>query len=294
MLCQYGDGEFIAQTPFGEKISAPHRALSDKGGPWVELRLPPGIFGGESMRDRLHKVLISDMVPYSNRLDTWKDIVTEFSIRQLQYAEDRLAALAGIASELQRVWADEYMFGLWRSMLLRTLVWWAHWPGRRLTAAPTWSCDSRIAFQRMWRASPIDVDDAHDDDDVAAAVKEAAGPSRRLVLSGTLIRPSDGPFPAWMDSESYEVWYDTDEVLDDKGCSFLVVKRDTRGWPDSEAFPMGNRRVTTTYLVLRRVDDETYARVGLAMHTQKYRNWRDPDSRWSELSKGPKVRVQLE
>lgn len=55
--------------------------------------------------------------------EIWKTIVEEFSGRCLTDREDRLPALAGIASQLHQSWNDEYLAGAWRSFLVPMLGW---------------------------------------------------------------------------------------------------------------------------------------------------------------------------
>jgi hypothetical protein len=54
---------------------------------------------------------------------TWNSLVQNYSRRKLTRFEDRLPALAGIASELQRVWGDKYIAGLWQRNLVSQLGW---------------------------------------------------------------------------------------------------------------------------------------------------------------------------
>lgn len=54
---------------------------------------------------------------------TWKKLVEQFSRREITKPEDRLPALAGIASELSIFWDDEYLAGTWKKCLQKCLVW---------------------------------------------------------------------------------------------------------------------------------------------------------------------------
>ncbi|KAG4436101.1 hypothetical protein IFR05_008421 [Cadophora sp. M221] len=53
----------------------------------------------------------------------WKNVVEDYSGRDLTFPEDRLPALAGIASELQKLWRDDYLAGMWRSCIVKHLAW---------------------------------------------------------------------------------------------------------------------------------------------------------------------------
>ena len=74
----------------------------------------------------------------------WAKVVHDYSHRQFTFPEDRFCALAGVISELQFVWGDIYLAGLWRTTFVQHLLWQrtdtAHVPAQRsLTYAPSWS-----------------------------------------------------------------------------------------------------------------------------------------------------------
>jgi hypothetical protein len=62
--------------------------------------------------------------------------VHEFSCRKLTFPEDKLPAIAGLATEFGRLSGDEYLAGLWRSQLLRELMW-STYPKLQLVRSPT-------------------------------------------------------------------------------------------------------------------------------------------------------------
>ncbi|KAK4106654.1 HET-domain-containing protein, partial [Parathielavia hyrcaniae] len=84
----------------------------------------------------------------------WAELVQHFTQRLLTIKEDRLNAVAGIAADLQRLWADEYLYGLWKHCFVQLLAWLTVPPaslssGGRSSRAPTWSwasLDSPIYF----------------------------------------------------------------------------------------------------------------------------------------------------
>ncbi|KAK0642882.1 heterokaryon incompatibility protein-domain-containing protein [Cercophora newfieldiana] len=53
----------------------------------------------------------------------WSQVIEEYSGRNFTFFTDRLPALAGLASELARVWDDIYLAGLWRRTLIQHLAW---------------------------------------------------------------------------------------------------------------------------------------------------------------------------
>ena len=53
----------------------------------------------------------------------WSQVIEEYSGRNFTFFTDRLPALAGLASELARVWDDIYLAGLWRRTVIQHLAW---------------------------------------------------------------------------------------------------------------------------------------------------------------------------
>ncbi|KAJ0109411.1 Uncharacterized protein J7T55_000336 [Diaporthe amygdali] len=78
--------------------------------------------------------------PISSR--AWTDIVESYSSRSLTYAQDKLAALAGIAEEYGKDTGWTYLCGLWQEIVLKCLCWYrkSSIPAPRPDASfPTWS-----------------------------------------------------------------------------------------------------------------------------------------------------------
>jgi hypothetical protein len=53
----------------------------------------------------------------------WHDLVTVYSKRSLTHTKDKLPAIAGIAAHYGLATGDEYLAGLWKSMLISELCW---------------------------------------------------------------------------------------------------------------------------------------------------------------------------
>jgi hypothetical protein len=77
-------------------------------------RLPQSIY-------RLPDPIVEDIE--AKKSEVWTGIMEDYSWRDITFPKDRLPALAGVASELQKVWKDEYIAGLWRKQLIRHLGW---------------------------------------------------------------------------------------------------------------------------------------------------------------------------
>lgn len=94
-------------------------------------------------------------------VDSWYDVVTDYSSRRLTYGDDTLHAISGLANLYQPRLEDEYFLGLWKRELVRGMHWErAHGPvSRRSAKAPranlpswTWaSCDFAIDYS-LWGA----------------------------------------------------------------------------------------------------------------------------------------------
>ncbi len=252
-----------------------------------EFRLPPGIFGKDTIRNLLNKLGRASirMVLYE-RKTLWTYIVEHFSARELSDPEDRLPALAGIAGELQKYWGDKYVFGMWEKLLPWTLAWVVvdrdiH---RRLSLAPTWSwvsVGSRVKFDLCNSPALIDV---ACETSVEGGMAQSSPSFPRLTVKGTLIHPTDSRPP-----ESLLVWPDLNEPFSGEEWSYLVIDCETSFWPGVP----GVKETTNRYLVLRRVDDGVYARVGVAVHRHVQHALLKDDAPWLKLSKKPRVRIQL-
>ncbi|KAF3076717.1 hypothetical protein CFAM422_001566 [Trichoderma lentiforme] len=90
----------------------------------------------------------------AEKLYLWKTIVQQYTGRELTNAEDKLNAVMGITSELETLWRDINVYGLWKKWFIDLLAW--HKPdvgreeGRNLKRAPSWSwasLDGVVAYE---------------------------------------------------------------------------------------------------------------------------------------------------
>jgi hypothetical protein len=112
-------------------------------------RLPPKVFndnfrGGKSWTTQ------------KQRVELWKSLVQNYSSRSLTNREDRLNALVGVANELEHIWNDNLIFGLWKQCFIELMAW--HIDGHhsasesRSAREPSWSWASlecRVNFKIM-------------------------------------------------------------------------------------------------------------------------------------------------
>lgn len=97
-------------------------------------------------RDRpQHHSSVHSIASRSRAYAFWQETVTEFSQRHLTYAEDKLPALAGVASKIVEATGDEYLAGLWKGNLAWDLCWERHmweivpWRATEKWRAPSFS-----------------------------------------------------------------------------------------------------------------------------------------------------------
>ncbi|PTB66814.1 HET-domain-containing protein [Trichoderma citrinoviride] len=93
-------------------------------------------------------VFDDDAEPYYGNLDSdkvylWKTIVQQYTNRQLSYTGDKLNAIMGITSELEALWRDTNIYGLWKKWFIELLAWYKpemeREERRHLDRAPSWS-----------------------------------------------------------------------------------------------------------------------------------------------------------
>ncbi|EAQ87603.1 hypothetical protein CHGG_04222 [Chaetomium globosum CBS 148.51] len=79
----------------------------------------------------------------SDKLYLWKTIVQQYTERTLTVPDDRLPAIQGITNELEVLWRDTNVYGLWRKWFIQLLTWYKPQVDRErkrcLGRAPSWS-----------------------------------------------------------------------------------------------------------------------------------------------------------
>ena len=84
---------------------------------------------------------IQDSPSLEHRTKLWTELAQQFSARNITFATDRLPAIGGLADAMNRSTTDEYLAGLWKGSLDRTLLWRVGAQAQRHEKyyAPTWS-----------------------------------------------------------------------------------------------------------------------------------------------------------
>jgi Heterokaryon incompatibility protein (HET) len=96
--------------------------------------------------------------------NAWKQLIGNYSARDLSIATDKLPAVSGLASRFSRLWGCAYYAGLWECMLVEGLNWYVFEPlAFRLEeyCAPSWSWASAIGAI-VWEYD--DKDDTQEED----------------------------------------------------------------------------------------------------------------------------------
>ncbi|KAF2733934.1 hypothetical protein EJ04DRAFT_553009 [Polyplosphaeria fusca] len=99
---------------------------------------------------------------YSENTLTWRNLVVDYSRRQLSDERDKLLALSGIATRLGRALQWTYLAGLWREDFAQSMSWEvrpnARLPRSKVWRAPSWtwaSVNSPVWFRFMAQESPF-------------------------------------------------------------------------------------------------------------------------------------------
>lgn len=112
-------------------------------------------------------VFDDDAEPYFGNDDTekiylWKTVVQQYTERNLKEPSDRLNAIMGITCELETLWRDECLYGVWKKWFLELLAWYKPYSEREekrhIERAPSWSWASLNGVVKY--KGPISTEDA--------------------------------------------------------------------------------------------------------------------------------------
>lgn len=97
-----------------------------------------------------------------DRFYLWKTIIRQYTERSLTDKEDRLRAVQGITTELEALWQDVNIYGLWKKWFIQLLAWYKpiceREKRRCLKRAPSWSWASLNGV--ICYDGPLDTEDA--------------------------------------------------------------------------------------------------------------------------------------
>ena len=90
---------------------------------------PEGISGWPfrlASRTKLFKnksTILDNDVPFHALYSSWLGLVQDYRLSELSYASDLLPAMSGVAHRFSEALGDEYLAGLWKSDMVRGLLW---------------------------------------------------------------------------------------------------------------------------------------------------------------------------
>ncbi|KAK3657775.1 hypothetical protein LTR56_002154 [Elasticomyces elasticus] len=84
---------------------------------------PLGAVGGRRLKAIFREDSDDRMETVNLEHNLWSMVVSEYTQRALTFPIDKLRALAGISAVWRRLYGDQYLSGLWRSMLPAHLMW---------------------------------------------------------------------------------------------------------------------------------------------------------------------------
>ncbi|KAK3640347.1 hypothetical protein LTR56_011945 [Elasticomyces elasticus] len=84
---------------------------------------PLGAVGGRRLKAIFREDSVDHIETVNLKHNLWSMVVSEYTQRALTFPIDKLRALAGISTVWRRLYGDQYLSGLWRSMLPAHLMW---------------------------------------------------------------------------------------------------------------------------------------------------------------------------
>ncbi|KIL93691.1 hypothetical protein FAVG1_02251 [Fusarium avenaceum] len=132
-------------------------------------------------------------VPLQDVASLWRQLVQDYSDRNLTKPSDKLYALAGLAKKFQRVFGSPYLAGLWLSNLRKDLAWSAYGNDislGRVRHYPSWTwaavSDLRIEWPQLRLHPTFQVKGTSFDEATKGFDQYAHTDSCHLVLSGVV------------------------------------------------------------------------------------------------------------
>jgi hypothetical protein len=105
---------------------------------------------------RHHRSLAAGALSRRQHTAKWHDLVSAYSTLKLTQGADKLPALSGLASQLNRAVGDGYVAGLWRSSLIDDMLWETQvldpLPRPKEWRAPSWSwasVDGTVTYTKV-------------------------------------------------------------------------------------------------------------------------------------------------
>ncbi|KAI0197599.1 HET-domain-containing protein [Astrocystis sublimbata] len=173
----------------------------------------------------------------SNLDSLWREIVEQYTLRELSITEDRLLAIGGVVDLLAETFGDECCFGVWMSCAVECLLWKTEvFEGRTvLLDVPTWSwmsvtgpvdLESMVYFDRAESSVEWDeTDESHSRLLVTCCVLKAESVYGLTHDDGQEVLVEG--WPDVIPSSATSTRQPTFETVEE--CAFLVLGRSTHG-----------------------------------------------------------------
>jgi hypothetical protein len=185
----------VALTPEGDKAPG-YGPLRERAWAFQEWHLARrAVFlmpGGLTWRCNEHS-LDENGAPVQLQLRdhlSWIDFLTDYTCINLTRASDRLIAIQGIASEMQKTRTDRYLFGVWEDRLIEQLLWRPKYGEGERLSLPSW-CWASVESLKEW----IPETSTHGKEKQTLRVVPRSiriADTGSLVVAGDLIRPTFG------------------------------------------------------------------------------------------------------
>ena len=127
-------------------------------------------------------------------IQTWWDVIENYTERDLTYATDRAAAINGLISSISKARGVSVAYGMWTPYLLCDLLWRARVPaeGRVAIESPSWSWSSvdvgiRYDLPRVWKSEILDHAAATVAIDKTASLQRSGVPDQVLKVTAHML-----------------------------------------------------------------------------------------------------------
>jgi hypothetical protein len=187
----------------------------------------------------------------SEKLYIWKTIILQYTERNLSDPNDRLRAVSGVTTELEKLWRDSNIWGLWREWFIPLLAWYKKTTERvderNLSLAPSWSWASVGGVVRY--QDPVDVTIDVEDAEIKTLTAES------VVLSCRILNADDADASVSERPDlDHKAW---SEEVGDNDLLYLLLGTTKGGDHGGEGLGIG--------LLVIQVPSGHYRRIGLVV-----------------------------
>ena len=220
-------------------------------------------YGNTELNNLRLEIHANSMLGDVDRCTNWTRIVCDYTARKLSDKNDRLNAIAGVATRLETKWGDEYLYGLWKSKMIRQLTWviaanygLEQRPLERSMVAPSWSwasVNSRVDYSRFG----LTQDAISLGMDLSSNYPHGEH-SRRLRLSARLLQKlklvADTRYTYYFHTD-----VESDDLIADEAIELLYMGQDS---PIRDEYNYKHVREEYIGLLVTRIEEDCFRRIG--------------------------------